>query len=185
MAILKEISGGLNDAESVRIMFSMRTRLLAAGDLQVYQFQLPLATKESGESTTLNESKKICLAEHFSLEVLGRELGCFPIGNRPDNPDLRVIPTNRALLLRGIVFCAFVLEVRGVAEDKKSMGEAGRNPETLLVLRTQDMSIPCSKGGRTLAEIDKDIKDGSLRHPDQFALRPFDLIMESSQDIFG
>ena len=65
------------------------------------------------------------------------------------------------------------------------MGESGGNPETLLVLGTQNMPVPLTKCRRVSAKIDKDIKNRTLRHPDQFSLRSLDLIMEPAQHIFG
>lgn len=75
-----------------------------------------------------------------------------------------------AVGLRGVVVVAFILEHSDVAQNGESMGEsAGYEELTVIVFRqfNGDMTAVC---GRSLADVDGDIKHSALDTPHQLAL---------------
>ena len=58
-----------------------------------------------------------------------------------------------------------------------------RDPELFFILSGEDLGDPFSIGWRLLTNVHCHVKDLTLRHPHQLALRMFGLVMQTSQDV--
>src|SRR5262249_12580932 len=64
-----------------------------------------------------------------------------------------------------------VEKVGNVAEDKKTMGQAGRDPQLPLVFVTQLHAYPPAPRGAAFTDVDGHVVDGAASRPNQLALR--------------
>ena len=61
---------------------------------------------------------------------------------RPIDSDLRVIPNETALLLRGVIVGGFVERVGALGQHEKSVGKSGRDPNLPMVVFAQLSADP-------------------------------------------
>ena len=94
----------------------------------------------------------------------------MPRCQRPIDGKGGVLPTQTALVARGVRLRHLVLEVRLLTDDKKSVGTALGYPDSLAGSRIQIMSEPLTKTFRTLPQVDHDIENSSCRNPDKLCL---------------
>lgn len=72
-----------------------------------------------------------------------------------------------------------------VGQDDKPVSESFRDPELLPIVCTEQLTDPLTEGRRTLPNIDRDVEHGAGYDAHELPLGLFDLIVQSSQHMFG
>src|SRR5664280_224559 len=102
-------------------------------------------------------------------------------GERPFDADLRIIPAETELILRGINLGAFVVKQRGLADDGEAMGKPGWNIKLPLAVGREIHAVPLPEGAGAAPDVHRDVEDLALPDRDQFPLGQWILEMQSAQ----
>ena len=132
---------------------------------------------------------QLCRATVFSLSVIVRIIvelfGCFVQSRMtavlfrenhvrgvdpPVDTDLRVVPCDRPLALRGVVVVAFILEDSLLAQHDKSVRESAGDEQLTLVFARKLDGHKAAEGRRAAADVHGHIQYGSRNHAHQLAL---------------
>ena len=110
------------------------------------------------------------LSERVSL---GRRISLiFSLYIRPLNANLRVIPSQAALIIVMIKVIALITEFRFVAQDEEAVRKSLRNQELLFVLRRQRHAIPFSICFGFRSQIHRHIKYSAAHHANEWITTP-------------
>lgn len=68
--------------------------------------------------------------------------------------DIRIVPANGALAIRGVVVGALVDDQRRFAEHEETVGEARRHPKLAVVFPVETLAGPLAEVWRVPADVD-------------------------------
>ena len=102
---------------------------------------------------------------------------------RPVDPDLWIVPANRALI-EWLVRCGALIQYdRAIGGHDEPVRETRRHPERVLICVGQLGAYPSSERGSGATQIDHRIVDTPVQHAHEFSLRHSQLVVESTQDV--
>src|SRR5262245_42025029 len=101
--------------------------------------------------------------------------------NRPGDPDGRIVPGNADLAARVVHIGALVFDLRDRRDDAESVRESRRDEALLEIRGGQVGGNPRTEGRGAAADVDGDVENLALDHPDQLSLRPPYLQMQAAQ----
>src|SRR5215207_7954883 len=101
--------------------------------------------------------------------------------DRPTNRYIGIVPCKTSFGSGVIVVAAFVNEVGRLAQDQKAVRKASRHPQLAAVFRRELLAHPLPECRRAPPQVDGNVEDASERAPDQFSLRPVQLVMQAAK----
>src|ERR1017187_2200923 len=102
-------------------------------------------------------------------------------GQRPLHAKLRIIPTDRALVLRRVVIRALVQKIDFIAERQISVCKSRRHPEHVMVGVAEHYTDPLPKARRAAPDIHGNIEHLAASHAHELALGLLNLKMQPAQ----
>lgn len=108
--------------------------------------------------------------EPHALHVLGAEVEVKAVDG-PGDAEGGIVPAQSGFGGRGVDVVDFVLEAGSVAEHKEAVGHAAGNEELAAVFMAELHHDVAPQRGRAAAQVDGDVDDAALRHPDELGLR--------------
>ena len=148
------------------------------------------------ERTSVSSSRKLikvntilerrtCISQTEVLEVLVAEDGLLD-GYLPVNTQLLIHKLNASIGFGMIEVVALVLEDGNIAEHRKAMGKTTGNEELAVVVLAKLYGNMLTIGGRSLTDVDSDIKYLALDATHNLALRiGRTLVVETTNDTIG
>src|SRR5487761_2099231 len=135
--------------------------------------------RRPGMSQARGSGVDVGLRERLAGGVLGRERRRIPC--RPFDAKRRIVPQQRALVLRVPVVGGLVEEFGDLRDDDEPVRETRRDVEHPVIARRQlDRDVP-AEGRRRASQVDGHVEHPALDHANELSLRMLDLVMHAAQ----
>ena len=154
-----------------------------------HRFAIELTKSLPSKNTEQLEGSVLLVVERKPIDDIGKQR-MLPIADRydrvpdgPRDPERRVVPENANLRARVIEIGALVFDLCHPTHDSEPVGEADGQEYLAEVVGGKGTARPTTESRRATSHVERDIEDFTFDDPHQFALRSFDLEVQSPHGV--